>query len=228
VKAFTITKDEAMHVVLRERVFELHDALKNGTLPHKEAVANRDYLQCERCAYLDKCNPYLIDSIPRGSSISLFDLDGTVIDAGQRKRIILQELGLSASVRPSDIHDDETKKKYWELFESPKYLEFDVLIEQARERIIEQTKLGRVPVGISSARRDKLLEATRARLASLGVPILHLILREPGNYDTDGKFKARWAIRLASNYDVAEFFDRDAVTRAMILKNLEEYKIKPH
>lgn len=227
VKAFTITKDEVMHTVLRERVFELHDALKSGALPHKEAVANRDYLQCERCAYSDRCNPYLLDGLAKGSPIALFDLDGTIIDTAQRKRAIMRELGLSASVRPSDIHDEDLKKKYWELFENPRYVEFDNLVDQARERVVEQTKLGRTPVGISSSRRDKLLEVTRTRLANLGVPMLHLILREHGNYDTDGRFKAKWAIRLASNYDIVEFFDRDAVTKSMILKNLEDYKNKP-
>ena len=76
-----------------------------------------------------------------------------------------------------------------------------------------EKKLGRIPVGISSGRRDTLLETTRARLANLGVPIFHIILREPGNYDTDGKFKTKWAQRLASNYELVEFFDRDAVVR---------------
>ena len=69
VKAFTVTKDEVMRAVLRERVLELHDALKHETLPQKEAAVIRDYAQCERCVYIERCNPYLIDSIPRGSQI---------------------------------------------------------------------------------------------------------------------------------------------------------------
>ena len=71
-----------------------------------------------------------------------------------------------------------------------------------------------------------MLETTRARLANLGVPIFHIILREPGNYDTDGKFKTKWAQRLASNYELAEFFDRDAVVSSMIMKSLRERKTK--
>jgi CRISPR/Cas system-associated exonuclease Cas4 (RecB family) len=227
VKAFTIQKDEVMNAVLRERVFELHDALKNGDLPHKEAAALRDYGQCERCSYAERCNPYLIDSVPKNSKIALFDLDSTVLDTSQKKKMIMQELGMPTSTRPSDIHDEEIKKKYWELIDSPRFIEQDSVIIQGREKIYEQQKLGRVPIGISSARRDHLLEATRARLANLGVPIFHLILREPGNYDTDGKFKTKWAMRLARNYDIVEFFDRDAVTSSLVTKGVEALKSKP-
>ena len=115
VKAFTITRDEAMRTVLRERVSELHDGLKRGSLPKKEAAIIKDYSQCERCMYLERCNPFLIDAIPSGSKLSLFDLDGFILDSSQRRRTILQELGLPSSARQSDIHDDETKRKYWEL-----------------------------------------------------------------------------------------------------------------
>ena len=93
VKAFTVTKDEVMRTVLRERVLELHDALKHETVPQKEALVTRDYSQCERCMYIERCNPYLVDSIPSGSRISMFDLDGTILDTSQRKRAIMQESG---------------------------------------------------------------------------------------------------------------------------------------
>jgi len=222
VKGFTIAKDEVMNSVLRERVLELHDALKSGGLPQKEASIVRDYGQCERCSYVERCNPFLIDEIPRNSQITLFDLDSTVLDTSQKKRVIMQELGLSASTRLSDIHDDEVKKKYWELMESPRFVEHDSLIQQGRDKVVEQQKLGRVPIGISSSRRDHLLEVTRARLANLGVPIFHLILREPGNYDADGRFKTKWALRLAANYDIAEIFDRDAVTTSMIMRGIKK------
>ena len=138
----------------------------------------------------------------------------------------MQELGLPSSARQSDIHDDETKRKYWELMENPKYVHLDTLVEGARERVVTETKLGRVPIGISSGRREVLLESTRARLANLGVPVFHLILREQGNYDTDGRFKAKWAQRLATNYDLVELFERDAVVRSTIMKSIGETKTK--
>ncbi len=221
VKGFTIPKDEVMQVVLRERVLELHDALKSGGLPQKEAANTRDYGQCERCSYADKCNPFLIEAIPRNSKIALFDLDSTVLDTSPKKRMILQELGLSPSARVSDIYEEELKNKYWELMDSPRFVAHDVLLLQGKEKVYEQKRLGRVPVGISSSRRDHLLEATKARLANLEVPIFHLILREPGNFEVDSRFKAKWARRLAANYDIAEFFDRDALTTSMIMKGIQ-------
>jgi len=226
VKGFTIQKDEVMQSVLRERVLELHDALKNGSLPQKEAAVTRDYGQCERCSYNDKCNPFLIEAIPKNSRLALFDLDSTILDTSQKKRAILQELGLSASTRISDINDEDIKKKYWELLDSPRFVEHDVVIPQGKEKVYEQQKLGHVPVGISSSRRDHLLEATRARLANQGVPIFHLILREPGNYEVDGRFKTKWARRLSTNYVIAEFFDRDAVTTSMVMKGIQSKQDK--
>lgn len=226
VKAFTITKDEAMYSVLRERVFELHEALRRGEMPQKEAAVNREYAQCDRCSYMDRCNPYLIDSIPRNSKLAIFDLESSLLDTTEKKRAIMRELGLSPSMRPSDIHDEETKKAYWQLFDNPRFVELEKLIEQGREKIAEQLKLGRIPVGISSARHDNLLEATMVRLANLGIQIHHLILRESGNYETDGKFKVKWAARLATNYDISEFFDRDAVTTSMIMKTIRQIKTK--
>jgi hypothetical protein len=221
VKGFTIAKDEVMRSVLRERVMELHDALKSEGLPQKEAAANREFGQCERCSYLDKCNPFLIETIPRNSKIALFDLDTTILDTSTKRKIILQELGLPPSSRLTDIQDEDEKRKYWELMDSPRFIEHDTIMPTARERVYEQQKLGRIPIGISSSRRDHLLEATRARLANLGVPIFHLILREPGNYEVDGRFKTKWVRRLAGNYEIAEFFDRDAVTSSLILKSVQ-------
>ena len=140
VKAFTIPKDEVMNVVLRERVFELHDALKKGDLPHKEAAALRDYGQCERCSYVERCNPYLIDSIPKNSKIALFDLDSAVLDTSQKKRMIMQELGLPTSTRSSDIHDEEVKKKYWELIDSPRFVEQDSVHCSGARKDLRATK----------------------------------------------------------------------------------------
>lgn len=226
VKAFPITKEEVMHSVLRERVLELHEALKAGGYPQKEASLNRDYVQCERCAYSKRCNPFLIDSIPSGSRISIFDLDSTLLDTSQKKRAIFLELGLSPSMRVTDIYDDAVKEKYWELLSSPKFVEYDQPLDQGRERINQELKLGRVPIGISPSRGERVLGATKARLANLGLPLNHIIVRETGNYDTEGKFKTKWALRLAANYEVEQYFDRDALTTTTIMKSVEEAKRK--
>lgn len=226
VRAFTIVRDEAMLSVLRERVFEIHEALKVGALPRKEAAEERDYSQCERCNYVNKCNPFLIDGIPRGAHLSIFDVDSTLLDTSQRRRSVMQELGLPPSSRLSDIVDEETKSRYWDLLNDAKRVELDMPTEHGRESVSEQIQLGRVPIGISSARRDGLLEATRSRLAKLGFPITHLIFRESSNYDSDGKFKTKWAVRLAQNYEIDEVFDRDAVTSSMIKKSVDEFKAK--
>ena len=218
VKAFTIPRDDVMQVVLRERVFELHEALKRNSLPRKEAYIIRDFVQCERCAYNEKCNPFLFDSIKPGSQIALFDIDSTVLDTQQRRRAAMQELGISPSMRTSDIHDDELKNKFWDLYNDPKFSKLDTLIEQGKQNVYKQVELGRSIIGISSSRHDNMIEATRARLANLQIPVSQIIVRENGNYDTDLKFKVRWVKRLQVNYDIVEYFDRDALASSEVMK----------
>ena len=218
VKAFTIPRDDVMKIVLRERVFELHDALKRNSIPQKEAYIARDFVQCERCAYNEKCNPFLFDSIKPGSQIALFDIDSTILDTQQRRRAAMQELGISPSMRTSDIHDEELKNKFWDLYNDPKFSKLDTLIEHGKENVYKQVELGRNVIGISSSRHDNMIEATRARLANLQVPISEVIVRENGNYDTDLKFKVKWVRRLQTNYDIVEYFDRDALASSEVMK----------
>jgi CRISPR/Cas system-associated exonuclease Cas4 (RecB family) len=226
VKAFSIPRDDVMKSVLRERVFELHEALKNNLLPQKEASINRDFVQCERCAYNEKCNPFLIEKLPNAIQIALFDIDSVLLDPLPRRRAAMQELGLAPSMRASDIHDKELREKFWELYNSPKYAELDLLIEQGKLDLYKQLELGRATVGISSSRHDNMMEATRAHLANLEVPLTHLIVRESGNYDTDIVFKTKWALRLEKNYEIVEYFDRDALVSSEILKSIQRHRQK--
>ncbi|MDH2901273.1 MAG: PD-(D/E)XK nuclease family protein [archaeon] len=226
VKAFSIPRDDVMQSVLRERVLELHEALTKNLLPQKEASINRDFIQCERCAYSETCNPFLIEKLPKASQIALFDIDSVLLDSLPRRRAAMKELGLSPSLRASDIHDKELREKFWELYNSPKYAELDVLIEQGKLDFYKQLELGRAPVGISSARHDNIMEATRARLANLEIPLAHLIVRESGNYDTDIVFKTKWVLRLEGNYEIVEYFDRDALVSSEILKSIRRHRQK--
>jgi hypothetical protein len=226
VKAFSIVRDDVMQSVLRERVFELHEALVKNVLPQKEASINRDFIQCERCAYSDRCNPFLIEKLAKGAKIALFDIDNVLLDSLPRRRAAMQELGFSPSMRPSDIHDKEVREKFWELYNSPKYIELDVLIEQGKRDLYKQVEMGRSVVGISSSRHDSMIEATKAHLANLEVPLAHLITRESGNYDTDLVFKTKWALRLEENYEISEYFDRDALVCSEIFKSIQKHRQK--
>jgi hypothetical protein len=226
VKAFSILRDDVMQSVLRERVLELHEALTKGQLPQKEAALNRDFIQCERCAYSSKCNPFLIEKIPRGTKIALFDIDSILLDSVPRRRAAMQELGIPPSMRPSDIHDKELREKFWELYNSAKYIELDLLIEKGKADLYRQLEMGRAVVGISSSRHDRLVEATKAHLANLEVPLSHLIVRESGNYDTDLVFKTKWALRLEQNYEIEEYFDRDALVSSEVLKSIQKHRQK--
>ncbi len=226
VKAFTVQKEEVMRSVLRERVLELHESLREGVMPHKEAAAIHDYQQCERCAYLEKCNPFLIESIPGGTKVSIFDVDSTLLDTSGRRKAIFEQLGLPISIRVSDINDDEIRERFWELYNDPKFIELDSLNEMGKQEVYNEVKLERVVIGISPNRKETVEQATRARLANLGVPISHLIVREQGNFDTDTRFKIKWASRIAHNYDVVEYFDRDAVTSSMVLNVIRQNRVK--
>lgn len=224
VRAFTIQKEQAMYSILRERVLEIHEALRMGTLPRKEAALNHDYQQCERCTYLEKCNPFLVENIPTGSKLAVFDIDSTILDTSPRRGAALEELGLPKSMRISDIENDDIRSKFWELYNNPKFVSLDVLNEFGKQRAYEQSELGRIVLGISSGRKETLVDVTKARFANLGVPIFHIIVREHGNFETDTKFKTKWILRLAKNYDVVEYFDRDSIISSLVIKTLEQHK----
>lgn len=132
----------------------------------------------------------------------------------------MQELGYSPSMRAQDIQDKEMREKFWELYNSPKYASLDILIGQGKTEVYRQLELGRTAVGISSSRHDAMIEATQARLANLEVPVVHIIVRESGNYDTDITFKTKWALRLEANYQILDYFDRDALASSEVLKSI--------
>lgn len=226
IKAFTVEKNDGMHAILQKRVEEIHESLKAGELPHKEAAINHDYQQCERCTYNQKCNPFLIESIPKGSGVVLFDIDSSLFDTSPRRKAVLETIGLPISTRIFDIHDEETKNKYWELYNNEKFLILDVVNELGKKLAYEQNELGRILIGISANRNYDLFDITKAMLANFGLPIHHLILREKGNYETDTRFKTKWALRLNQNYEVLEYFDRDAITNSLIMKAIEQQKSK--
>ncbi|MGI0079182.1 MAG: PD-(D/E)XK nuclease family protein [Nitrososphaerales archaeon] len=225
IKAFTIQKEDVMYSVLRERVLEIHDSLKVGGLPRREAAINHEYQQCDRCAYLEKCNPFLIDDVPKGSKLAIFDIDSTILDTSPRRRKAMEELGLPTSLRVSDIENNEMKSKFWELYNNPEIVPLDAVNESGKQKAFEQVGLRRVLVGMAPGRKDTLAEVTKGTLANFGVPIFHMIMREHANYETDTKFKTRWILRLAKNYDVVEYFDRDATITTLITKTLEQYKL---
>jgi hypothetical protein len=222
VRAFPIRKDDVMMYVLRERVLELHEALAAGTMPQKEAARNREFGQCEWCSYSEDCNPFLIENIPAGSKLALFDLDSTLLDPLPRRKAILQELGLPSTLRPWDIEDEELREKFNELYDNPRYVSYDALIDQGKERVFSHLNQGNLAVAISPGRRERILEATRARLANLGVPVHHMILREEGNYDSETKFKTKWVSRLVKNYSIVEYFDRDAAVCSIVSRTLKQ------
>ncbi len=220
-KAFAVKKESGMYAILRDRVLELHNALKAGVLPKKEAALQRDFKQCERCAYIERCNPFLVDTIPKGAKVAVFDIDSVILDATPRRKAIFQELGLGVS-RVSDISDEETRGKFWQMYEDPKFIAMDDLLEQGKTSVYDQIELQRSTIGISASRHEGALEATKAKLANNGVPIQYLIVREDSNFETETKFKTKWLLRLAQNYKVCEYFDRNAVTTSVIMKAIED------
>ena len=222
-KAFAVKKENGMYSILRDRVLELHNALKAGVLPRKEAALERDFKQCERCAYIERCNPFLVDTIPKGSKIAVFDVDNVILDAAPRRKAIFQQLGISVS-RVHDIADDETREKFWQMYDDPKFIAMDNLVEQGKASVYDQIELQRFIIGISASRHEAALEATKAKLANNGVPIHYLIVREDSNFETEIKFKTKWLMRLAQNYKVSEYFDRDATTTSVIMKAVEDLK----
>jgi len=110
------------------------------------------------------------------------------------------------------------------MYDDPKFIAMDDLLEQGKASVYDQIELQRFIIGISASTHEAALEATKAKLANNGVPIHYLIVREDSNFETEIRFKTKWLMRLAQNYKISEYFDRNATTTSVIMKAIEDLK----
>ncbi|MDG6928561.1 MAG: PD-(D/E)XK nuclease family protein [Nitrososphaerota archaeon] len=76
-ECFRSLRDVSWLQEVGERVVILHEHLKAGRPPRKEAYEEGRYWQCDLCPYKTTCDPYSLPGVPAGSRLAVF---GTVAE----------------------------------------------------------------------------------------------------------------------------------------------------
>lgn len=125
-----------------------------------------------------------IGNIPDSSNVVVFDIDGVLIDCTERLKLSLSELGINSFSEMNSV----LKRKFWETFLSPKYIDYDKpnpeAIEWCRKRFGEGYS-----VLILSGRTENLITHTVNQLNKYSVPYHSIVFRPIGVFEKDYVFK---------------------------------------
>ncbi len=205
IKAFEVKRDEKYLAKVAERALILHEYLKKGSPPPKEAVIENRLWECDLCEYNDICNPFLLEGIPRGEPIAIFSLDGTIIDDSERRKLALRFVGLSETVDPGEIRGG-LKASYLKAYFDPVNYSLDRPNPIAVEEVWRHRKKG-VYIVIVSERPLEHRAAVEKELRSMGIPFDALVLRYEG--EPVRKWKLTTIKRLKTNYEITVYIDSD-------------------
>jgi len=111
----------------------------------------------------------------RRSRVTVFDIDGVLIDCSERLRRCEEEAGGS-------------KRLFWSCFLSPRYMHLDKPIDFGFEVLKDRIAKG-LNIVIITGRTDNMAFETVEQLKSLGVEGVPIVFRKTGNYAKDYIFK---------------------------------------
>lgn len=214
VKAYSAQKDPNALRRIGERAIILHEHLKSGRPPFKEAVVENRYWECDLCDFYGICNPFLVSGMAMGSSIAVFDIDGTVFDDSGRIKAVMVSLNLPPATKPEDLRGslrDEFSRAYFE----GALLNQDKPNSRTLELIWKQKKAGKHVV-LLSERPTTIKEQTEKQLREYGIPFDALLLR-PSEIGAFG-WKRDMVKRLKDNYVISIFVDDSSFVRDDVAK----------
>lgn len=120
--------------------------------------------------------------------ITVFDLDGVLVDPSERLRRALEMAGLQPPV--DDLPDDEgIRTRFFKELFSPETLKLDKPIEEALKMLEYRMEDGSY-LAVVSGRPESLIEASAKVLDNLGIGWHMLIHRARGNNKLEGLLKA--------------------------------------
>ena len=121
----------------------------------------------------------------------IFDIDGVLIDSGERFRKCEEEAG-------------GNRKIFWDCFLSPKYMHLDKPIDFGFEVLRDRIAKG-YSIVIITGRTDNMAQKTVEQLKSVGIEGMPIVFRKTGNFAKDYVFKISVAKSLG--LDVLEIHD---------------------
>jgi len=121
------------------------------------------------------------DMLARKNNI-VFDIDGVLIDCGERLRRCEEEAG-------------NNKRLFWSCFLSPRHMHLDKPIDFGFEVLRDRIAKG-LNIVIITGRTDNMAFETLEHLKSLGVEGIPIVFRKAGNFAKDYIYKTSVAKKL--------------------------------
>lgn len=136
----------------------------------------------KRCTNMKK---YVqVGTIPDSDNVVVFDIDGVLIDCTERLKLSLSELGVN---NLSEINKT-LKKKFWEIFLSPKYIDYDTPNPEAIDWCRKRHREG-YSILLLTGRPENLITHTVNQLNRFNTPYHSIVFRPTGVFEKDYVFK---------------------------------------
>ena len=203
IRAFKVERSEDLLRRIAERVVVLHEYIRRGSPPPKEAVLEGRLWECDLCEYRDRCKPFLLPGIPEGERILISEVDKVLVDDSGREREALALAGVPG-VEVEEL-SPEVRRRFYGYYYSADLLGHDVrgpFVEYVWRRRAEGVKLV-----VVSGRPEGLREETIEELRRLGLTWDHIMLRPKGEREVGWKINTYR--RLAEHYSIEEVLDRN-------------------
>jgi CRISPR/Cas system-associated exonuclease Cas4 (RecB family) len=203
-RAFRVERDPQSLQKIGERAIILHEHLKSGKPPFKEAVMENRFWECDFCEYYGICSPFLLEGMAKGSTVAVFGLDGVVVDDRKRVEFALTELGMPPGFNSGDLKGSLRDRFNSVCFE-PSRLSLDRPLPAGIQLALADKKGGAYVVLVSE-RPSSLREETESELRRFKVPF-DVLLLAPSDYSKPFFWKPDTIRRLHDVYKVKHFVD---------------------
>ncbi|HVP24183.1 MAG TPA: PD-(D/E)XK nuclease family protein [Conexivisphaerales archaeon] len=203
-RAFRVERDPEALQKIAERAIILHEHLKSGKPPFKEAVMEGRYWECDFCEYRAICSPFLIEGLAKGSTIAVYGLDGVVIDDRRRLAAALAQEELPAGLDVTNLRG-QAKEAFDSAYFDPSRFSLDGPSEAGVSMAAADRK-GGASVVLLADRPWSTRAATEAELKRLRVPFDALLVM-PSDYGKPHFWKSDTLRRLHDVYTVRRFVD---------------------
>jgi len=205
---FEVEKNDELLSILKERTLSLHNYIKNKIEPPREAVIEKDFLQCINCEYLQECRPLKLD-VEDESELAIFELDNIIFNTNKRMEMTLKELNLDPNVNFKQL-DKDLKEKIFNVYYSDKYINFDEPIHENINKALELYMQNKRIVIITN-RPPHMEKCTSEQLMEIGLPYEAIFFRN--SHFKGINFKSLIVnLLISSGYKIFEIFDEYSVT----------------
>jgi len=117
--------------------------------------------------------------------VLVVDLDNTLFDARARYNACLAEQGVASL----DSLQGEARRKFWECYQSPKYMDFDIPNKEVLDTVRRAKEKGWTIILLTGRNGETQRDKTLEQLQKFNVPYDYLIMRNPNDYRKEVEYK---------------------------------------